>query len=88
MSDFDHAKFTALCVLLNSEGGMSALEYDEYLALLYRANAKLTHIAERKSCVACEYFQNRVCSKAGKEPPDHVQKTGCEQYFNKYQIPF
>lgn len=91
---FDHAKFTALCVLLNSDTGMSVQEYDDYTAILYNARNKLAWLSERHGCITCKFFTNehglpRGCQKAdGKLPPDHIQKSGCEVFENKHEIPF
>lgn len=86
--DFSHEKFTALCVLLNSEGNMTALEYDEFCNMLYLAKCRLTLLSEKKGCASCEFFEHG-CMKADRMmPPDHVQRAGCELYENKYQIPF
>lgn len=91
---FHHQKFTALCVLLNGESNMSVFEYDEYKMMLFNAINRLDWLAERPGCLSCKYFDNehgmiKGCQKAdGKMPPDNVQKTGCEFFENKFQIPF
>ena len=86
---FSHEKFTALCVLLNSEtSAMSVAEYDEFVCMIYNMRNKLEWIAERKGCMSCKYFE-KGCTKAdGKLPPEKIQKSGCEMYENKFVIPF
>ena len=92
---FNHSEFTALCVLLNSEGGICAEDYQKYCFMLANARTKLNWIAEqRRGCLSCKYFvmdKNRVrgCGKAdGKTPPDNIQRSGCEAYEWKEEIPF
>jgi hypothetical protein len=85
---FDHSKFTALCVLLNSDSGLSVAEYDEYMMMLYAARCRIEWLAEQRGCSSCLFF-DRGCTKAdGKLPPEKIQKTGCEVYENKHIIPF
>lgn len=85
---FQHDKFTALCVLLNSESGMSTFEYDEHINMLYLARCELQARADKKGCLSCSFFEHG-CKKAdGKMPPDSIQKIGCEQYENKHDIPW
>lgn len=92
---FNHAEFTAACILLNTpNSNMSVWEYDAYRLMFENAINKLTWIAEQKGCMSCKFFEGEIgkvrgCMKADmKMPPDNVQKVGCEQYENKHEIPW
>ena len=85
---FDHSKFTALCVLLNSEGGMSVHEYDEYEAILFNARNRLIWLAEQKGCKSCVFFEHGCTKAEGRMPPEAVQKKGCEVYNSRHEIPY
>ncbi len=91
---FNHADFTALCVLLNSNVGMTVEEHDKYTYMLMNAANQLRWLAEQKGCMSCKFFCRGTtkitgCEKAGgKLPPDNIQKSGCEMHENKFEIPF
>lgn len=88
MTAINHERWTALAIALNSDTGLSVKEYDEFDILLYHAKCRLVWLAEQRGCKSCMFFDGG-CEKAdGKVPPENVQKSGCEAYENKHQIPF
>ena len=67
---------------------ITALEQKELIDALDLVRARIENMETEKSCLSCLNLQQGKCTLAGRTPPDHVLKKGCDSWVIFDEMPY
>ena len=67
---------------------ITALEQKELVDALDLVRAFVENLETEKSCLSCLNLKHDKCTLAGRTPPDHVLKKGCDSWVIFDEIPY
>ena len=67
---------------------ITALEQKELVEAIDKVRAFIENMETEKSCLSCASMQQGKCLLAGRVPPDHVLKKGCDSWVIFDEIPY
>lgn len=67
---------------------ITALEQKELIEAIDKIRAFVENLQTEKSCLSCLHLKGDKCELAGRVPPDHVLKKGCDSWEIFDSIPY